>query len=278
VKSVLITRFAHPAFASSPVSQSSGPGRGRGKVLDLGCGKGGDLTKWAKARVKELVCADIADISVTQARERWQTMPHPRFDAAFAAIDCYTEPLSKAFPPERLAQPFDVVSMQFCMHYAFETSQKARCMLRNVSDYLRKGGVFLGTIPNADQLLERLDALPPSATDLSFGNAVYRIRFEDRQSRPLFGHRYYFFLNDAVEDVPEYIVDWDNFVGLAAEYSLYPIYKEEFHQIFAEHSEQEEFKELMVRMKVVDANGESSMNEDQWEAANIYIGFALEKR
>jgi mRNA (guanine-N7-)-methyltransferase len=62
-------------------------------------------------------------------------------------------------------------------------------------------------------LRERLDALPPSATDLSFGNAVYRIRFEDRQSRPLFGHRYYFFLNDAVEDVPEYIVDWDNFVG-----------------------------------------------------------------
>lgn len=56
--------------------------------------------------------------------------------------------------------------------------------------------------------------------------------------------------------------------SLAAEYSLYPIYKEEFHQIFADHSEQEEFKELMVRMKVVDANGESSMDEDQWEAAS----------
>ena len=102
------------------------------------------------------ISVDIAEISVTQARERWQTMPHPRFDAAFAAIDCYTEPLSKAFPPERLAQPFDVVSMQFCMHYAFESSQKARCMLRNVSQYLRKGGVFLGTIPNADQLLYAL--------------------------------------------------------------------------------------------------------------------------
>lgn len=99
------------------------------------------------------ISVDIADVSVIQARERWQTMPPPRFDATFAAIDCYTQPLSKAFPPERLAQPFDVVSMQFCMHYAFETSQKARCMLRNVSDYLRKGGVFLGTIPNADQLL-----------------------------------------------------------------------------------------------------------------------------
>lgn len=53
VKSVLITRFAHPALTFQP----SGPGRGRGKVLDLGCGKGGDLTKWSKARVREVVCA-----------------------------------------------------------------------------------------------------------------------------------------------------------------------------------------------------------------------------
>ena len=52
VKSVLITRFAHPVLSSStPV----GPGEGRGKVLDMGCGKGGDLTKWEKARIRELV-------------------------------------------------------------------------------------------------------------------------------------------------------------------------------------------------------------------------------
>ena len=66
--------------------------------------------------------------------------------------------------------------------------------------------------------------------------------------------------------------------SLAAEYSLYPIYKEEFHQIFAEHSEQDEFKELMVRMKVVDANGESSMDEDQWEAASESIHLCISRR
>jgi len=65
---------------------------------------------------------------------------------------------------------------------------------------------------------------------------------------------------------------------MAAEYNLYPVYKEEFHQVFEEHQEHPEFGPLMVRMKVVDANGESSMDEDQWEAANIYIAFAFEKR
>jgi mRNA (guanine-N7-)-methyltransferase len=86
----------------------------------------------------------------------------------FAPLDCYTQPLTQAFQPDQLGidpaynanysahltgQPFDVVSMQFCMHYAFETRDKAQCMLQNVTRYLRKGGVFIGTVPNADFLL-----------------------------------------------------------------------------------------------------------------------------
>jgi mRNA (guanine-N7-)-methyltransferase len=151
------------------------------------------------------------------------------FDATFATLDCYTESLSSAFPSTKLTQPFDVVSMQFCMHYAFETVQKAHIMLENVSRWLRPGGIFVGTIPNSDQLLyvlrpilrvnlidvshrERLDALPEDAEDLSFGNSVYRIRFDERESKPIFGHKYWFFLQDAVENVPEYIVRWQNFI------------------------------------------------------------------
>ncbi|KAJ7172680.1 mRNA capping enzyme-domain-containing protein [Mycena filopes] len=285
VKSVLISRFAHPVLAASKVvGRPTRRGRGpdispRGKVLDMGCGKGGDMTKWGKARAAEVFGVDIAAVSVDQARARWEQL-RPSFDATFAPLDCYTEPLSKAFAPAKLATPFDVVSMQFCMHYAFESIQKARCMLENVSRWLRPGGVFIGTIPNADQLLQNLAGIPPDAPDLTFGNSVYKIRFEERaQARPpLFGHKYWFYLKDAVENVPEYIVRWDNFVQMAADYGLQPVYKEEFHDVFSEHREHPEFGPLMVRMKVVDANGESSMDEDQWEAANIYIAFAFEKR
>lgn len=103
-----------------------------------------------------------------QARSRWESLHRPKFTATFAALDCYTHPLTQAFRPDQLGvdptykdnnsihltgEPFDVVSMQFCMHYAFETREKAQCMLENVSRYLRKGGVFIGTIPNADFLL-----------------------------------------------------------------------------------------------------------------------------
>jgi mRNA (guanine-N7-)-methyltransferase len=154
----------------------------------MGCGKGGDLNKWQKAKVKEYVgvgaCAnvfpppvplvlipgltswfisvDIADVSIQQARSRYMQSATSRsskggsqLTASFFALDCYSNPLTDVIPPTSLppmAEPFDVVSMQFCMHYAFENVQKARMMLENVTKWLRPGGVFVGTIPN-DKLL-----------------------------------------------------------------------------------------------------------------------------
>ncbi|GJE97968.1 mRNA cap guanine-N7 methyltransferase [Phanerochaete sordida] len=151
-------------------------------------------------------------------------------------------------------------------------------MLTNVAEWMKPGGRFIGTVPNGRWLLERLDAIPEDAKELEFGNKVYKIRFEQRDERPLYGHRYWFYLKDAVEDVPEYVVHWDNFVKLAAEYDLDLIYEKEFHEVYAENEEHPEYGPMLQHMKVVDANGESQMDEDQWEAANIYIAFAFEKR
>ena len=42
----------------------------------------------------------------------------------------------------------------------------------------------------------------------------------------------------------------------------------EFHEVFGENQEHKDFGPLLQHMKVVDANGESQMDEDQWEAAS----------
>jgi mRNA (guanine-N7-)-methyltransferase len=60
IKSVLFANFCHPALASSSIVRPPPPGAKkapitRGKVLDMGCGKGGDLNKWAKALINEYV-------------------------------------------------------------------------------------------------------------------------------------------------------------------------------------------------------------------------------
>jgi mRNA (guanine-N7-)-methyltransferase len=97
--------------------------------------------------------SDIAATSVQQAEERYRKIHRAPFDAFFFAHDCFSQPISNILPePLKQANLYDNVSMQFCMHYAFESPSKARMMIENVSRYLRPGGVFIGTIPNADLL------------------------------------------------------------------------------------------------------------------------------
>jgi mRNA (guanine-N7-)-methyltransferase len=55
---------------------------------------------------------------------------------------------------------------------------------------------------------------------------------------------------------------------LAEEYGLAPVYVREFHEVFSENEDHADFGPLLQNMKVVDANGESQMDEDQWEAAS----------
>ena len=104
-------------------------------------------------------------MSIEQARKRYSELKYPKFAAYFTATDCYAQSLGKTVPPSilpPLASEFDVVSMQFCMHYAFETEEKTRTMLANVSTWLRAGGVFVGTVPNSTWLLYVPTILDPT--------------------------------------------------------------------------------------------------------------------
>ncbi|WWD16610.1 hypothetical protein CI109_101038 [Kwoniella shandongensis] len=263
IKSVLIGKFAY---------------RQRGKVLDIGCGKGGDLNKWKQARIALYVGLDLAETSVEQAAERYSRMQRANFDAYFFAHDCYSKALSDILPEHlQVKDLYDNVTMQFCMHYAFESASKARMMIENVSRYLRKGGVFIGTIPNAELLLSRLNDLPEDDEELRFGNSCYYVQFTERKHKGIYGHQYRFFLTDAVEDVPEYLVDWENFEALAMEYKLKIVYKKPFHDILQDEQASRDFGPLLGKMGVVNADGESAMDADQWEAANLYMAFAFEK-
>ncbi|GAM89896.1 hypothetical protein ANO11243_079360 [Dothideomycetidae sp. 11243] len=170
VKSALIQKFSRPDI---PVQNLL--------VLDIGCGKGGDLQKWQSApQVPALyVGIDPASTSVDQARGRYQEMQRrqrgprrrPLFDAHFFAQDCFGQSIGNlpiiqqvGFDPHagpsangnimgRMARGgFDVVSMMFCLHYSFESEDKARGMLKNVAGALKKGGRFLGVMPNSDVL------------------------------------------------------------------------------------------------------------------------------
>lgn len=112
---------------------------------------------------------------------------------------------------------FDTVSMQFCLHYAFENEKKARIMLQNVSSKLRSGGYFIGTMPDSNWIVKRVRQEPSGS--FGFGNSIYSITFDDIKDTEddrkkigfsTYGCKYMFHLVDAV-DCPEYLVHWPTF-------------------------------------------------------------------
>ncbi|RCN50558.1 methyltransferase domain protein [Ancylostoma caninum] len=126
----------------------------RPRVLDLACGKGGDLRKWKIANVDSIVMADVADVSLSQAKERYDEMAQREryglFRAEFVHADCCKvnlKSLIKSHPE------FDLVSCQFALHYSFIDEQSARTFLRNATETLRPGGFLIGTLPDAERIV-----------------------------------------------------------------------------------------------------------------------------
>ncbi|KAL2914395.1 mRNA cap guanine-N7 methyltransferase [Polyrhizophydium stewartii] len=248
VKAVLIGRYARPGA----------------RAFDMCCGKGGDLQKWKRQDVSRLVGIDIAAVSVDQARARYEQSCRRFFPAAFHAADCFSPVIQDIIAGEE----FDIVSIQFSLHYSFETEAKARAAIRNVASNLRSGGFFVGTIPNADWIYKRL----VHTDGLEFGNSIYAIKF-DTKTPSLFGHRYRFTLADAIDDCPEYLINFSTLSSIAAEHGLRPVLWKTFHQFYRD--ECIEHFDMLQRMRVFNAQG--TVSGDEWEAAGIYSVFAFEK-
>lgn len=176
IKSTLIQKFSRPEM---PVEHMT--------VLDMACGKGGDLGKWEKApQTPSLyVGCDIANISIDQARSRYSESMRrngrhrrgPPMEAEFYVRDTFGTSLGEipivrqvGFDPNAGPGPqviqgrmfsggFDVVSMMFALHYSFESEALARGMLKNVSGALKKGGKFIGVMPNSNVITEKVKDL-----------------------------------------------------------------------------------------------------------------------
>ncbi|OOQ84205.1 mRNA cap guanine-N7 methyltransferase [Penicillium brasilianum] len=307
-------------------------------VLDLGCGKGGDLGKWqlAPQKVELYVGLDPANISIEQARDRYGQMrsrggggrgrrPPPHlFHAEFATKDCFGESLADVDIIQRVgidpnAGPggslmasrwsggggFDVVTSMFAIHYAFESEEKARQMLTNVAGCLKKGGRFIGVCPNSDVITSKVsafhkkrkeqEATKPAETEgpedgeveeeerCGWGNDIYSVRFpgdtpENGIFRPPFGWKYTYFMSEAVEGVPEYVVPWEAFRALTEDYNLELQYRKPFLEIWEDEKNDRELGPLSERMGVRDRNtGDLLMTEEEKDAVSFYHAFCFYK-
>jgi SAM-dependent methyltransferase len=169
VKTTLFRNWFCPAEGHSEIA-----------VLELACGKGGDLFKWQKmGGVYSYVGVDIARNSLDDAVARIRSLRNQSasFTVKFIHADLGRQNMCKDaglhyWTPSEFGDPwkesregapalrpgarFDIASMQFAVHYMFQEETRCNTFFGMVAGLLRPGARFLATTPDADVLVQLL--------------------------------------------------------------------------------------------------------------------------
>lgn len=244
-------------------------------VLDICGGRGGDLYKYRYKHINNYVLFDNADVSIKEAKKRVSEMD-PRTKAKNYIVDvsdCFVDDIRSKIPDKLY---FDFVSCQFAIHYAFGDKKNLTRLFKNITCRLKKGGLFVGTTVNDKQLFKHLE----KADNLSFGNDLYSVNFEQKGNFKNIGSKYYFNLIESVPDIPEYLVRFKLFNKVAEHYGLKLKYKKTFEECreskfnFIEETENNKKIHDIIK-KNLERIGE--IPENQWEVCQFYYIFVFEK-
>lgn len=147
------------------------------RVLDVGCGQGGDFHKWGKVDALVLACdPNPAAIELARARVKKCDMKHVK-NLMVGLIET---------TPEMAV--FDVVCYNFSIHYVFATERMFRGTMAAIKARVAPGGKFIGTVFDSMALLGVSDY----RDDL--GNTVRRC--PERTGHGRFGEYVDVFLSD----------------------------------------------------------------------------------
>jgi mRNA (guanine-N7-)-methyltransferase len=200
--------------------------------LDIACGRGGDIDKWAQAGLRFVFGVDVSPNEIKYARMRYSNYNQKSgtyLDCTFEATrDIGMRAIEWGVEFPHIGRQFDTVSCMFAAHYFFVSEYALDCFLHNVATALKPGGVFYGAIPLAPRIIEFLGGRGRNNND------VLEIRnyWADKptEKTPAIGAKYTFNLKESVTGAAqeesqsmEYLVDPDVFTKVAARHGLLPM-------------------------------------------------------
>jgi len=192
------------------------PSAGEVVLLDMCCGRGGDMFKWDALGIRRVYAFDSDYKSVQEAIRRYKD--YRRKHRSPIIVNYHVQSaLSSEYIRDTIlrGKKVNIVSCMFALHYFSDL----RTFLRNVSGNLVPGGLFVGVAPDSTYIKKLLDPDDP------YKNDEVSVRWSDQRS-------YYFIINESTavdrgEDYfsfrgesLEYLIDKEEMVCLAGEEGL----------------------------------------------------------
>jgi mRNA (guanine-N7-)-methyltransferase len=199
-------------------------------LLDLAVGKGGDMFKWLKNDIYNVVGIDINNESIkgtNGAIHRYRNLKNKRIknNERVPIYDYYVYDLSNKNNIPKIDniiknRKFNIVSCQFAIHYMFKNKESLNTFIKIVSRYISPiNGYFIGTTMNGEKIkkLEKntkneifeIDHLNIN-NDKSYGNE-YKVSLGVKK-----GEEHYFSERPSIE----YVVDMDELKRVCKIYHL----------------------------------------------------------
>jgi SAM-dependent methyltransferase len=173
IKSILIYTYCQP------FSKNKGEKPTKASILDIGCGRGGDILKMYHARVGDYVGIDpdyeglFAATDSAVSRYNFTKSKFPDFGKMVYIQADGSLPLKADIQSKRLSnmsqdnknnitkyfdskRKFDVITSMFAIHYLFNSLDSVNNLITNIKTYLNVGGYIVFTLFDSGKVMELL--------------------------------------------------------------------------------------------------------------------------
>ena len=211
-------------------------------LVDLACGKGGDMSKWYSSNFRTVVGFDInldnlinPEDGIYKRRgdtakfknqqmiflqkdvsDRWKKQNDKIEDKIFKSMyDCVWGLVNREQIDNKTVMnqyynimklKFDLVSCQFAIHYMFGSEETLDNFCKNVNDVMKPGGYFIGTCLDGNKVASTLEK-DPIVEGIIEENIVWRIEKKyDAENTSVYGRTIDVYMESIGKVSTEYLV------------------------------------------------------------------------
>jgi len=238
-------------------------------LLDLACGKGGDIAKWRDNNITTCVGVDYMSNNIddsrdgacarntfykNQALDQGKNFPESYFlvgdvsksmkDNKFITNAQYSTLANNLwFPNDNLTtnfqlNKFDVVSVMFALHYFFRSESVLDQFIENVASNVKQGGYFIGCCFDGKKIFDSLLDTPKGGSIDKFknGRLMWKIIRNYRQNEfkndeSSVGMSIKVYISSINQIIEEFLVNFDYLKEKLAKYNIVPVTGEELSEL-----------------------------------------------